>query len=375
MLNTVGEGSGPLKRANMLYLKGHDVTVCCFMGTRKGMATSQVASEMRHLKKKYSVPIRFVGSKKLYSIAGFFELYNFIRKNKYDIVFCHHNVMGTVGSFISVLAGTPSIVKVQLSDLNRRSRLFKLLDFIAFFIVKKIICISKSTSDSFGKLENRLFESKKTIIHNGINFADIPKNGNNPRARIGIDKNTIVISTIGRLHPVKNQKFLIDAFRLFVKKNMNAKLIIVGRGQMENELRSLVNHHKIADNVIFTGYLKLEDVYEVLFLTDIYAMTSHSEGFSESLVQAMACGKPSVVVDIPSFKEAITDGRDGLIADRDDANEFAAKLEFLSSSPHLRNKYGQMARDKAEKMYNMDTISSKYEIVIKHLGKPETKTF
>ena len=121
---------------------------------------------------------------------------------------------------------------------------------------------------------------------------------------------------------------------------------------------------KIEDKVIFTGYRN--DVIEVLSLFEVFILPSLSEGFSNVILEAMACGRPVIATDIPANREVITNGKEGILVPSKDSESLAnAILKIYQDSSSLRE-IGDRTRKRVESSYNIENTVKKtvreYEI-------------
>lgn len=109
----------------------------------------------------------------------------------------------------------------------------------------------------------------------------------------GIDENTIVITQIGRLSPVKNHSFTLKLAEYLKSKNFNFHLAIVGSGHLDQELRELVEKLNLEEQVTFYG--TRSDIATILKSSSLMIMPSLFEGFPVVLVESQACGTPSLI--------------------------------------------------------------------------------
>lgn len=366
VMNTIGEGSGPLQRAIGISKKGYDIYVVSFLSYCKVAGRDLYINEYENLVNKYSsFNLNFVciSASNFKDSLGYIRLYKLIKKINPVCIFCHHNVMGSVGVLFSKIIGIKNIFKVQLSALDRRSLPLRVLDFLSFIFVKEIICISKSTMETFPKIENFFFRKKLSYIYNGINVTHSNISNGLFREKYKLASNEIIISTVGRLHPVKDYALLFDVLAIVVNALKNRcviKFVIAGRGKLEDELKGKAKKLGIENNVIFCGHIKRDNVYELLVDSDIYVMASRSEGFSEALLQAMISKNPSVLVDIPAFREAVRDGVEGFIVNRLNKCEFADEIISLAESKELRERMGNAAKDRVLQNYAIENVIEEY---------------
>lgn len=108
------------------------------------------------------------------------------------------------------------------------------------------------------------------------------------REEYDIEDNTLIIGHVGRFNYPKNHVFLIEIFNELYKLNKNCKLMLVGSGDLQDEIRNKVNQLRLTDKVIFLG--NRSDVNELMQAMDIFVFPSHYEGLPVTLVEAQASG-------------------------------------------------------------------------------------
>ena len=124
------------------------------------------------------------------------------------------------------------------------------------------------------------------------------------RKELGIGESTMLTGTVGRLEPQKNQQRLLDIFPAILERKPDSRLIMVGSGSLETEIKTRINNLGLSDKVILTG--PRTDVNELLAGFDVFVLTSLSEGLGIVLVEAQASGLPCVFSDtIPTDVDLI----------------------------------------------------------------------
>src|SRR5438552_18560091 len=139
----------------------------------------------------------------------------------------------------------------------------------------------------------------------------------------------------GRLAVSKNYTLLLEALAL-QRPRVPARLFILGQGDEDRAIRALVAAHGLDEAVVLGGFQK--NPWKYIARADVFALTSHYEGFGNVLVEAMACGVPVVATSSPGTREIVSVGIDGLLVDRHDRAALAAALERVLADEDLRGR-------------------------------------
>ncbi|MEI9956310.1 MAG: glycosyltransferase [Ferruginibacter sp.] len=160
-----------------------------------------------------------------------------------------------------------------------------------------IIGVSSVVLEQYFAFLNRK-EYKKYLLYT---FGDIQENMSAPLNEIDSDKKTFKLITIGALRYPKNQQYLIKAFEKL--KDENFELHIYGEGKLQHQLQAEID--KSGVKVILKGEVK--SAASLIPCYDLYVMSSEFEGFSISVLEAMAMQMPLLLSEISSFKEQCDD--------------------------------------------------------------------
>lgn len=175
------------------------------------------------------------------------------------------------------------------------------------------------------------------------------------RQRYALPSRSIIITCVAHLLPVKGQKILIQA----LSQVPDGVLFLAGRPLDEGYVKSLhemVQGLGLANRVHFLG--GIDDVPALLAEADIFVLPSLNEGRKEglpvALLEGMACGKACVATDIPGSRDAIEDGRCGMLVPPGNAGAMAEALNRLCSLPSLREMLGKAARERVMQNYTIE---------------------
>lgn len=148
-----------------------------------------------------------------------------------------------------------------------------------------------------------------TVLHNAIDAAAYSFDESKRKAvrsALKIPQNALVLGHVGRFMPQKNHAFLLDIFAAVAKKEANARLLLIGDGDLRPGMEERARQLKLSDRVIFTGVRS--DVNELLQAMDLFVLPSLYEGLSIALVEAQASGLPCVISDKVSSECMVTRG-------------------------------------------------------------------
>ncbi|TET18890.1 glycosyltransferase family 1 protein [Candidatus Bathyarchaeota archaeon] len=187
-------------------------------------------------------------------------------------------------------------------------------------------------------------ESKIKVVPFGVDMHLFnPKiDGSIVRDELKIKEDDIVIiSNRAFYNNQYNIECLVNAIPLILERHPNVKFILKGAGPLETYLKSLVKKLDVSQHVRFVGLVPYNEMAQYLKASDIYVSTCFVDSTSVSLLEAMACGLPPVVTDIPGNTEWITNGRNGLLYPPKDFAALAEKIVQLIENPTQRKLYGQ----------------------------------
>ena len=235
------------------------------------------------------------------------EFREILQKGKYDVVHLHTKQWkSTLVEEIAKEVGVKRVIVhahstgIDTLDLRKREMEIQLhqdvLERLEDSIATDFWTCSKLAADFlFG---NKIASENIVYMPNAIDLEKFAYNKNlrnKYRKELHIKDNEIVIGNIGRMVYQKNQLFLLKVFKKICDKSDDFRLLLVGTGELENELRDYVKVHHLESKVDFLGFRK--DVYGLLQAFDIFCLPSRFEGFPISVVEAHASGLRCIVSD------------------------------------------------------------------------------
>ena len=152
------------------------------------------------------------------------------------------------------------------------------------------------------------------------------------RMELGIARNALVLLYVGRLTRPKNLFALVDAFSELKKSVKQSVLLIAGRGELEKPLVRYIEERKVPD-VRLLGFIPNQNLPRVYGCADFFVMSSTYEGQPVVLLEAMACGLPPILSDIPAMRDIVKESGLGLLVDFGDPAQAAHQIAEYVSSP------------------------------------------
>ena len=175
------------------------------------------------------------------------------------------------------------------------------------------------------------------------------------RREWGAGPDTVVIGFAGRLVKQKNLETLLRAFALFLQRRPgDARLVLVGVGPQEGNLRRCAAESGVAERVVWAGFRA--DVPCVMRAFDLFALTSVHEGFGLVLAEAMAARRPVVATRAGAISEVVSDGETGLLADPGAPAQVADALERLSADAALRTRFGEAGCRRVRECFTLEQM-------------------
>lgn len=238
-------------------------------------------------------------------------------------------------------------VPVKNSMLNR---------YIFSNVVDRLIVNSLETKRTVLANNAQLIdEAKIRQIYNGF---DVEEFDNQPASPLYVSENNeIIIGNAARLTAQKGQKHLIEAAKILKDKGLNFKILIAGKGEMEEELKRYATELNVKDKISFLGFIG--DMKSFHISQDIFCLPSLWEGFGYALVEAMTLEKPVVGFNISSNPEVVSNGETGRLVAPGNSIQLAEALEEMITDENLRKKMGRKGRLKVLQNFNTPLVLDK----------------
>ncbi|MFQ5676864.1 MAG: glycosyltransferase, partial [bacterium] len=205
------------------------------------------------------------------------------------------------------------------------------------------------------------------IIYNGVELTDSHYvNGSTVRTALGISPSAFVIGCVGGFRPVKGQKYLVEAARELLSKRNGFKVVFLGNGPTQPDVKNYAMNLGLARNVAFLGYR--QDVNRVLAAVDLFVAPSESEGISIAILEAMALQKPVVATRVGGTPEIVHDGRSGILVEPQNSSALADAIWKVWQDEKLRSQMAVEARRRVEKRFSLRSTVQNYQRIYDELA-------
>ncbi|HPJ63641.1 glycosyltransferase [Lentimicrobium sp.] len=202
------------------------------------------------------------------------------------------------------------------------------------------------------------FPSMK-VIYNMIDASGVRYKAEAPVSE-SFDSNVTNIIALGVLLPVKGYDKLIRAARLLKDDGIRFRIRILGNGDLENELRTLVKDLDLENEVILSGFIN--NPFPYLKLSDIFVMTSVSEGLPTALCEAMILGLPAVVTDCSGCRELVGSGQYGMMVKQSAVSIYRGLKEMIAM-PEKQAYFRKKSLERAEVFDDDAILEQVYELL------------
>lgn len=226
-------------------------------------------------------------------VESFKAVQKTVRENHYKMVWRYtDSCFGAIDLLAAKSAGASELIlnsrNTYTDNIPQRIIHYMLKPFLPFFVTKNYACGIQAGKWMFGR---RPYE----VMNNGVEVEKFLYNEeirNQHRQEFGL-QDKVVVGHIGRFHPAKNHKLIIEIYEKFREKISNSVLILIGMGNLLPTIKELVQEKGLEEDVLFLG--SRSDVPEMLQMMDIFIMPSLFEGFPRAFLEAQAAGLPCVV--------------------------------------------------------------------------------
>ena len=296
------------------------------------------------------------------TIMGFFRAARAaLMKREYDIIHVHTPHAGVLllvalfmfGMYKKLIPSTVHTVQNSYENFKFRNKLLFIPSFVFF---RRMVFCSHASYDSFPGFYKWLASDRMHVVQNGV---DLNRIDHITKAKPAVHNEHFTIATVG-LIKIKNPTTVLDA--TYQYNNQDTKLTFLGEGSLRPVLMQTVERLGLQQKVQLTGMVARDKVFEYFTRADLFVSASWGEGLPVAVMEAMACGRPVVLSDIPPHRE-IAEGVDFIpLLKPDDVTGFAQEIKkFREMSASERAVIGQKCRKLIEDRFSLPIMHAGYQ--------------
>ena len=317
-------------------------------------STTPAGAEIKALVQR-SVPVFELSRRAGNDVRVVRDLYRVFKRERPHVV--HTHAWGTLleGLVAARAAGVPVVVHGEHGTLQLRGYQ-RWLQRLGWASADKVLSVSSKLAERMAAATG-FNQGQITTIRNGVDVDRFqPVNQAAARRALGVPDG-LVVGTVGRLVPVKDQATLVDAVAELCRSGLPVTLVIAGDGPERPALEARAAAAGVDLRLI--GYRA--DVDQVLSALDVFVLSSVSEGLSNTILEAMAAARPVVATRVGGAEEMIDDGVTGVLVPPSDAAAMAAALRRVLAAGDRGAAMGTAARRRVEAEFTLPGMMRRYE--------------
>ena len=277
----------------------------------------------------------------------------------------YSNVFGMFGA---ALARVPARVASKRETGGMRTPAQRRVELFAFRSAHAVVANAEAVRQQLVK--DGVPARKVSVVYNGLDHERLrPPAGFSREAALdsfGLPRGRRLVTLVANLrHAVKDHPTFLRAARRVRERVPEAAFVLAGEGELETDLRALSSELGIADAVFFTG--RCERVGELLAVSDVCVLSSTAEGFSNSILEYMAAGRPVVATDVGGAREAIVEGETGHLVPAGDDEQMAARIGELLRDPARAREMGEHGRGRVVEQFSCAAQLARVEALYERL--------
>lgn len=348
-------GGGAEKMAAQLAAninrEAFDTAVFCVYGSPLGNHLEKIVGENH-------VPIHYIGKKRGFSLSAMLRLFREIDAFKPDVV--HTHLYACLYAFPwPLLRRKPFLHTFHLPPELENRRFLRRIISKALIGMKVMSPVAIShQNQKFLAQYYGLPETEISVVYNPVELAKF--DNLKPRTNDGF-----TFITAGRFSAQKNQKLMLRAFAEFLGKGHDANLVMLGKGEEEENLKALARELGISERINFAGFVV--NVEDYLNNADVFLLSSDYEALPLALLEAMAAGLPIISTDVGGVRDIVTDN--GVLIASRDTSALVQAMEKLYLDRELCLEMAGASRKNVRAYDVSNTVAGYSELYRRSAGK------
>ena len=284
----------------------------------------------------------------------------FIRDNKVEIIQTHDFYTNIFGMVAAAMARVPVRIAAK-RETGLRSSTQRFTERRAFGLAHAVVANAERVKKYL--IESGVPGAKISVVYNGV---DLERMSLTETARQNVlrelgflaSESMQFVTIVANLRSaVKNHRMFLKAAAKVKREIVNVSFVIAGEGELIDETKAFAAELGLSEQALFLG--RCSKVAELLSISNICCLTSESEGFSNSILEYMAAGKPVVTTDVGGAAEAVVENETGFLVASNDDEALADRLIELLTDRDKAKRMGDNARQVAEAKFSLKARKEK----------------
>ncbi len=291
------------------------------------------------------------------NIVAYKQLCKLVKEIGFNVIHCHTPVGGVIGRIVAHKYHVTTIYTAHGFHFYKGA---PVLNWLLYYPIERFLA---RWTDILITINKEDYERAKKFVKGQVvripgvgvdtkKFADCKINKAEKRRELNVPEDSFLILSVGELNKNKNHQIIIKALSLLQNKQIH--YVIVGTGQLKNELEILSRKLKLEKQVHLLGYR--QDIAEICKAADIFAHPSFREGLGIAVLEGMASGLPVIVSNSGGIKDYTETGKTGYCLSAKDCNGFALAIKKMYDKPEFRKKCSEYNREQA-KLYDLQNTN------------------
>ena len=279
-----------------------------------------------------------------------------LKSSRIDILHTHDFYTNVFGMAAGALARLPVRVASMRETAGMRSAAQKQVQRVAYSLAHHVVANSNAVREKL--IDDGVAAGKVSVIYNGLDVRRLATRLSRAESLslLGlpaeIESRRFISIVANMRHEVKDYPMFLRSARVVKDAVPEAAFLLAGEGELSDSLRVLARDLGISDSTFFLG--RCENVAELLAVSEICVLSSKAEGFSNSILEYMAAGRPVVVTSVGGAPEVVSEGETGYLVRSGDDAMMAERLIALLRDPERARAMGAKGRRRVEERFSCE---------------------
>jgi glycosyltransferase involved in cell wall biosynthesis len=296
----------------------------------------------------------------LSDMQAFVRLRDLISRDNFDLVHAHTSKPGFLGRVAAKMSGLPAVYTphcFSFHDQAPRNRrvFFLMLERLAGRFFTDLVIAIADWEHQLAIQAGVVPPDRVVTVHTGVPLSSCAPTMDRSQVRqeLGAKKHSFLVGMIARMTLPKSPQ---DAVRAMTHVKDNVQLLLVGDGPLMDDVEHLVSSLELEERVLLTGWRP--DVLTILHCLNAFLLSSYWEGFSLTILEAMACGLPVVATDTHGTREQVQHGISGYLVPPREPKALGQAIQRLAADPNAARAMGQAGRKRLEEEFTLERMLS-----------------